>query len=232
MNVTDANRPIRVFERILGGGLGVGNIGVVMSRHGTGKAAILTSIALDHAMAGKQTLHICFGKSVDDVRAYDDEVLTEMMRCYGIENRAEVMTTVERNKQIYTYQDGEFTRHRLRNTLEILDKHAQFRPDLIEIQGWPSFSKMNEEEIRALRSIAEEFNCEIWLSAHTHREDDVDDRGMPAYVKGLEDHIEVIVALEPESNQVNLRFIKTHGKPVETNVHLEFDPKTMLIRWR
>lgn len=232
MSLADANRPIRVFEKVLDGGLGAGNIGVVMSRHGTGKAAILTSLALDHAMDGQHTLHVCFGKSVDDVRAYDDEVLAEMIRCYGIENKAEVMTTVERNKQIYTYQDGEFDRHRLRHTLEILAKHAEFRPNLIEIQGWPSFARMNVEEISALRAIAVEFECEIWLSAHTHRDDEVDERGLPKYIGELEEHIEVIVALEPESNHVNIRFVKSHDKPAATGVNLEFDPKTMVMRWR
>lgn len=232
MSLTDANRPIRVFEKVLDGGLGKGNIGVVMSRHGTGKTALLTSLAVDNAMSGHHTLHICFGKSVDDVRAYDDEVLAEIIRCYGIDDKAAVMTTVERNKQIYTYQDGDFNRHRLRSTLEILDKHAEFRPEFVEIQGWPSFSRMNEEEIRALRAIAVEFNCEIWLSAHTHREDEVDERGMPLYLGPLENHIEVIVALDPEMEHVNIRFVKTRGKAAESAVNLEFDPKTMLLRWR
>ena len=47
MSETDSNRPLRVFDRILGGGLGKGNIGVLTSRHGTGKVAILTLIAID-----------------------------------------------------------------------------------------------------------------------------------------------------------------------------------------
>ena len=127
---------------------------------------------------------------------------------------------------------SDFNRHRLRSTLEILDKHAEFRPEFVEIQGWPSFSRMNEEEIRALRAIAVEFNCEIWLSAHTHREDEVDERGMPLYLGPLENHIEVIVALDPEMEHVNIRFVKTHGKAAESAVNLEFDPKTMLMRWR
>ena len=44
---TDRNRPLRVFEKILNGGLGRGNIGVVMSSHGTGKLAVMTCVTVD-----------------------------------------------------------------------------------------------------------------------------------------------------------------------------------------
>ena len=140
-----------------------------MSRHGTGKAAVLSCIALDHAMSEFNTLHAVYGKSVNDIRAFDDEVLNAMIEHYGIEDRARVMTTVERHKQIYTYRDGEFSAVRLGGTLAFLKEHAQFQPHIIEIQGWPSFRSIDPEEIRALSTLAKDFETEIWLSAHTHR---------------------------------------------------------------
>ena len=39
MSITDQNRPLRVFDKVLKGGLGAGNLGIIMSRHGTGKTA-------------------------------------------------------------------------------------------------------------------------------------------------------------------------------------------------
>ncbi|MCA8961604.1 MAG: hypothetical protein KDC38_13865, partial [Planctomycetes bacterium] len=80
----DSNRPLRVLDKAIGGELGRGNLGLVMSRHGTGKLAVLTSIAIDHAMDSRNTLHVAVGKSLGDVRAYHDEVYAEILRTLGL----------------------------------------------------------------------------------------------------------------------------------------------------
>ena len=46
--------PLRLFEHSIHGGLGRGNIGVVVARHGIGKTAFLVGIALDDAMRGRK----------------------------------------------------------------------------------------------------------------------------------------------------------------------------------
>ena len=49
--------PLRVFERSIQGGLGKGNVGVVMSRAGAGKTAFLVDIALDDLMQAVSDTH-------------------------------------------------------------------------------------------------------------------------------------------------------------------------------
>ncbi|MCA8962626.1 MAG: hypothetical protein KDC38_19005, partial [Planctomycetes bacterium] len=102
---------------------------------------------------------------------------------------------------------------------------------MVELDGWPDFEKGScEAEVRGLKQLAQEFDTEIWLSAHMSRSDDCDGRGVPGGIVAVEDALSVIIGLEPEADHVNLRFIKTPGAP--PSVHLEFDPKSMLIRWR
>ncbi len=233
MSITDQNRPLRVFDKVLKGGLGAGNLGVIMSRHGTGKVAILTSIAIDHAMNGVNTLHAVLNKSVDEVRAYDDEVLHAMMEAHGMKDQAQIMTKVERHKQIYTWRSDSFCTDRLRKTLDFLGEHAQFRPGLIELQNWPDFETVDAAEIKALKKLAQDFDCEIWMSAHTHRSaDDLEGVKVPDYVKKLQDDISVLVALEPKGDHVRVRFLKTHDVTPAEGVNLEFSPTKMLLRWR
>ncbi len=230
MSITDQNRPLRVFDKVLKGGLGAGNLGIIMSRHGTGKNAILTSIAIDHAMSGVNTLHACVGKSVDEIRAYDDQVLQAMIAAHGIQNHAQTMTTVERHKQIYTYGSGDMNVERLRNTLVFLAEHAQFKPGLVELQMWPDFETTDEETMSALKKLAVEFETEIWMSAHTHRNED-EGVSIPDFVKRFDSLISVMVALEPKSDDVYVRFLKTHDfTPPEVN--LQFSPRKMLLRWQ
>ena len=230
MSQQDPNRPLRIFDKILHGGLGRGNLGILMSRHGTGKVAVMTTLAIDHAMNEHNSLHVAYGKPIDHVRAYDDEVLEEIMKAYDLNDRAELMTRVERHKQIYTYGSGQLDTKRLRNTLEFLSEHAQFRPQMVEIQGWPDFETITDDEIRAIKALAVEFDSEIWLSAHTHRGDEPGE-AIPPYISRFDNHLSVIVGLEEEAEHVNIRFLKTHDFTPPEGIHLEFDPRTMLIRW-
>jgi hypothetical protein len=230
MSLSDSNRPLRVFEKVLQGGLGAGNIGVIAARMGTGKHAVLTTIAIDHALGGHQTLHMAVNERVEDVRAYDDEILNEMLTSLGAENPAKVATEVERNKLIYTFTDGNFTATRMRQTLDFLREHAQFRPLLIEIQGWPNFEEVTPEEMLKLKNIAGEYGCEIWCSCLTHR-GDFDDNSMPDYLARFDDIISVLVTLDPKDTGVALRFLKTKDFDPPKDAHLEFDPKSMAIRW-
>jgi hypothetical protein len=232
MKSTEANRPMRVLEKVLGGGLGAGNLGVIVARHGTGKVAVMTAITLDHAMDGKRSLHVAVGKSVSDVRAYDDEVLHELCERLGLTDRGAIQTKVDRHHQIYTFADGRFSAERLRHTLAFLAEYAEFKPELIEIQGWPSFSQIEEADIQALKSTAVEHQCEIWLTAHSHRDDEFDSFGVPVQVGRFAGYISVLMSLEPEADHVPIRFIKVHETPPPEGINLEFDPKSMLIRWR
>lgn len=231
-NLTDANRPLRALDKVIQGGLGKGNIGVLASRHGTGKLAVLTSIAIDHAMDGRNVLHVALNESVQDIRAYDDEVFSEIAASLGIEDRADVLANVERHKQIYTYRTGGFSVDRLGETLAFLRDRAEFQPEMVELQGWPDFRSLAPSDFGDLKKLALEHECEIWCNAHTTRDDAVDDRGVPEFIARFVDDIEVLVALEPEGRHVNLKFIKTHDQEPPEGINLEFHPRSMLIRWR
>lgn len=232
MTEAGSNRPLRVFEKVLGGGLGAGNIGVLTSGHGTGKVAILTLIAIDKAMDGHNALHVTLGKSVRDIRAYRDEILEEVEKSLDISDRAEMLTRVERHSRIHTYGNGTFSLERFRQTLTFAQKHAEFSPDLVEISNWPDFEKVTREDIEGLKSLAKDFEFEVWLTAQTRRTTHHDVRHMPDFLTRVEDLLSVVVALEPEARHVPLRFVKVHdGSPPE-GIHLDFDPRTMLLRWR
>ena len=45
--------PIRIFDRAIGEGLGVGNVGVVLSRQGVGKTGFLIGLAVDQLLQGR-----------------------------------------------------------------------------------------------------------------------------------------------------------------------------------
>ena len=72
--------PLRVLEKSIHGGLGRGNVGVVVARHGIGKTAFLVGVGLDDLMRSRKVFHLSMGQSVDRVCAYYDEILMELAR--------------------------------------------------------------------------------------------------------------------------------------------------------
>ena len=74
----------------------------------------------------------------------------------------------------------------------------------------------------------------MWLSTQTHRDggDDRDERGIPAKVAKFEEYISVIIDLEPVANHVKLAILKDHDNRELAEMHIELDPRTLLLKWR
>lgn len=225
--------PLRVFERSLHGGLGKGNIGVVTSRKGVGKTAFLTDIALDDLMRERPVLHVTLQHSVERVITFYDEMFQELSRSQKLEDLAETRLAVERHRHILSYRGlKEFTLDRLRESLGFLAQHADFRPEALVLDGYPDFSAMSEGEMAALKQLARDFELELWVTALHHREgQEQDGRGVPAEVARFDTYLSVIVHLASEADHVMLRIVKDHENADLADLHLELDPRTLLLRW-
>ena len=88
--------PLRVFERSIHGGLGAGNLGVILSRPGMGKTAFMVGIALDSLMRGNKVFHVALEQSVDHVREHYDEIFNDLARTTHLDDAASVRVAVER----------------------------------------------------------------------------------------------------------------------------------------
>jgi hypothetical protein len=225
--------PLRVFERSTHGGLGKGNLGVVMSRAGVGKTAVLVGIALDDLMREHKVLHVNLHDPVDKVRAFYDEVFHDLAEHANLENRASTHLTAERHRMILSYTGGSFTMNKLRESLDMLKTQMLFEPEAIVIDGYPSFYKATEDQLQDLKKLAVELDAEIWLSTQTHREGDSrDERGIPEKVARFEEYLTVIVDLEPMADHVKITLLKDHDNRDLADLHMELDPKTLLLKWR
>src|SRR5262245_15774797 len=95
--------PLRVFEKSIHGGLGRGNIGLAVGRHGVGKTAFLVGVALDDLMRGRKVLHVALDQPVEKVREYYDEIFMDLARTAGFEDISREHLEMERNRNIHTY---------------------------------------------------------------------------------------------------------------------------------
>ncbi len=225
--------PLRMFEKAIDGGIGKGNIAVVLSRAGVGKTAFLVGIAVDALLQGRKVMHISTEESVEKLRAFYDEIFNLMCESLHLENRLQKHLELERNRQILVYNRKNFTLDKLTETATFLNEIAHFSPDVVIMDGTPRFEHSERWEIEGIKKLAASWEAEVWTSAQVHRDgQDHDDRGVPVEVAKYDDLIDVITLLEPQHTHVHVRILKDHDKTDAPNLNMELDPKTLLLRWQ
>ncbi len=105
----NARSPLRLLEKGLHGGLGPGNLGVVLAGHGVGKTAFLVGVALDELLRGGRVLHVCLDHSVSHVRAHYDTVYEELASSTQLEDAATTHTEIDRHRSIRAYAPSGFS---------------------------------------------------------------------------------------------------------------------------
>src|SRR5881275_1203609 len=158
--------PLRLFEHSIHGGLGRGNMGVVVARHGIGKTAFLVGVALDDAMRGRKVLHVSLDKTVDHLREFYDEIFMDLAHSAHLEDLATARLEMERNRMIHTYTGKSFTIHKLRHSINFLKENAHFDPACLILQGF-DFDRATVQDMEAFQELAGQFNIEMWMSAVT-----------------------------------------------------------------
>ena len=224
--------PLRVFERSIQGGLGKGNVGVVMSRAGAGKTAFLVDIALDDLMQERKVLHINIDNPVEKVREFYDEIFNDLAESQKLERRERAHLIVERNRLIQTYGRDSFSMDKVKVGIALAKEHMLFDPEVIILDGWPKFSTATDADVQELVDLAKQYDCELWVSARARREDERDDRGIPTKISRFDEKLAVIIQLEPESDHIKLNLVKDHDNKDVASLFLELDPRTLLVKWR
>jgi hypothetical protein len=220
--------PIRVLETSIHGGLGSGNIGVVVARHGVGKTAFLVCVGLDDLMRGRKTLHVSLEHDSDKVRAFYDEIFMDLAHERELEDVWKVRRDMERNRRIHCYLDNTFSIDKLREALAFMRDHGEFRPHVMIVDGY-GFARSTSEQMGRLRELAEEANAELWMSAVTHRESVMNEHGVPEPVAHLQNDVDVILRMAHDMKAVHVSLLKDHDNPEVPDLKLALDPRTMLL---
>jgi len=230
MEKTELNRrsPLRALEQSLAGGLGTGNIGVVVARTGIGKTAFLVGIALDQLLRGRRVLHISLGHSVEKICTYYDEIFADLAHDYELADVWQVRLEMERRRRIHVYSDGIMSTERVGQALEFMRQHADFAPTTIVIDDC-DFAKLSAVDLAALRALAGKDDCQIWMSAITTRDADVADDGIPEPVAHLRDAIDVVLRMAHDGNGVHITPLKVQAGATPSALKLALDPRTLLL---
>lgn len=220
-----ARSPIRLLEKGLHGGLGEGNLGLVLAGHGVGKTSFLVGVALDHLLRGRSVLHVALDQTVAHTRAFYDTVFDDLASQAHLEDEAVVHAEVDRLRSIRAYPPEGFDVAKLREAVK-LEEEASGRPALLILEGWEA-EQLGREQVQELASLARELGIEVWLSVACSGEQVA---ALPAPLEPARDEFAVILALEPGDGAVGLRALKDHDNPDVEALRVALDPKSLLLR--
>ncbi|HEY8154733.1 MAG TPA: hypothetical protein VII72_11450 [Myxococcota bacterium] len=220
----NARSPLRLLEKGLHGGLGVGNLGVVLAGHGVGKTAFLVGVALDELLRAGRVLHVCLDHTVAHVRAHYDTVFEELAASTHLENGRELHAEIDRHRSIRVYPPNTLTASKLRDAVKF-EIDAGAKPSLLILEGL-DFQTLAAGELAEIKALAAELAAEVWISSPVAEERVA---SLPAPLRKLGDLISVVLSLEPGDGVVGLRALKDHESPDPTALRVSLDPRTLLL---
>jgi hypothetical protein len=220
--------PLRLLEQSIHGGLGRGNLGVVVAQAGVGKTAFLVGVALDELMRDRKVLHVALDEPVDKIRGYYDEIFMDLAKSSGLEDIGNERLRLERNRNIHTYYGNTFSTAKLREAIAFLRAHMHFDPQALIIEGYP-FARATVADMQALRELAREIDGELWMSAVARPQPLMGEREVPQPVAHLAEAFDVILSMQHGQGVVHLRLLKDHDNPEVSDSHVALDPTTLLL---
>ncbi|HEY3353256.1 MAG TPA: hypothetical protein VGQ83_08420 [Polyangia bacterium] len=224
--------PLRILERSIHGGLGPGNLGVVMARAGVGKTAVLIQIGLDEAMRDRDVLHLALGQQLEHVQAWYDALFDDLARQTGLADRDTVRAIVNRHRVIHATGDAALTPERLEKTIDLYTKHAGFTPGVILVDGysWAGPIAQRAAELGAFKAAARRLGAELWMVATHGEATQPEGAALAPPCAAFIELIDVALFLEPERDHVTIRLLKDHGHDQVSSMHLNLDCDTMRLR--
>ncbi len=223
--------PLRVFEQSLDGGLGRGNLGVLVSRHGVGKTACLVHLATDKLLRGEHVIHVSFSGNVEHVINWYKEVFREVSDGRTLDDAATVYNNILSNRVVMNFSQENVTIDKVLSSLETLIKHGSFKADAILFDGY-KLTVATEDDVRKIKQFAQNMNLEVWFSVSPVRSDVMYDKyGVPNTMHKYIDLIDVLIGLiyNEERDKVVMTAVKAHDGVYEKPMGVSLDPKTMLI---
>lgn len=216
--------PVRFFEQITEGKLEAGEIGVLTSKKGLGKTAVLVQIALDMLLQDKQIVHVSFTQNASHVITWYEDLFAEMSKKKNLADAEEVKAELIRKRVILNLHQDEGAMAHIAKTLKALAT-GDIKTSCVIIDGL-SFTNANVEDLNVLKAYAKEAGIAVWASSDCDSEDVVS-----CLNKEIVDAIDVVVQLKQGSDAIDMKVLKARDNN-NADASLKLDSKTLLMSER
>jgi len=221
--------PIRIFEQSINGGLKPGEIGIIASPNGVGKTSVLVQLALDKLLQGRKVIHVSFTQHTQYVPVWYEDIFNEFISKKNLENAAEVKNDLVKNRVLMNFNQDGITKEQIIKSLRAMIIEGGFKADSIIIDGF-DFSRTDKTSISNVKTFATELGVSVWYSCSVKDEgQQYDKENIPLVIGGFADVIDVVIALRPKPDHIELSISKDRDSIISKSMAMKLDPKTLLI---
>jgi hypothetical protein len=220
--------PVRVFEKSIRGGLKAGEIGIIAAPSGIGKTSVLVQIALDKLLQGRKVIHISYTKHTDYVLAWYEDIFDEFVKKKKLENPEDVKSEAVKNRVLLKFSQEGVSEDQIHRSLKALIRDGGFDADAVIVDGF-DFSSCGQGRLARVRELARELSISVWYSCTVKGADAYDKQGIPVILRDALSSIDVIIALAPRPDHIDLIIRKDRDQFNAGQLALKLDPKTLLI---
>lgn len=205
-----------------------GGFCAVLARAGVGKTAFLVQLSLSALTQGQNVLHVSLADPIGKVNLGYKAAFQHLTQSLSLEISESIWMKLLPHRFIMSIREPGFSVSALEERMADLTEQEIFRPEFILVDGLP-VGDSPRELLTDLKALATRGELPTWVSVRTHREDPLDDDGIPMTLSAVTDLFDLIIHLIPEGNQIHVKPVKwpaetSPGKP------LRLDPATMLVR--
>jgi hypothetical protein len=226
----NAQSPLRILERSIHGGLGRGNLGVILAPAGVGKSACLVQIGLDDLMREKAVLHVAVGQTVEHVSTWYDVLFDDLADQVELADRGGVRESIGHRRVIRAFAEGAFRPQRLDEALAQLEGALKLQPSAILIDGFDWTGPGCTAAVESIKALAGRAGAELWMTAQTPRGYDVaSPRTLTPPCEPCAALIDVGLFLEPHGSHVEVRLVKDFGNASPAGVRLTLHSDTLRL---
>ncbi|MEW6547968.1 MAG: hypothetical protein AB1407_00765 [Spirochaetota bacterium] len=221
--------PMRILEKSIAGGLGAGNIGIVASRKGVGKTAVLVQLALDKLIQGEKVIHVSFNAHTSYVISWYKNIFDEMAKRRNLENIEDVKDQLVRNRVIMNFTQEGVTVEQITRSLKAMIVDGGFDAKTVIVDGF-DFSRATVERFVKVKEFLGEMGIEAWYSCTLSGEDPLFDKNnIPILLREIASLLSVIIIMEPQRDFIHFKVVKDHDRLNPRDLDLKLETKSLLI---
>jgi hypothetical protein len=227
--MADESAVCRGYAKIPVSRPGPGEMGVLLARAGAGKTACLTQLAIGYLLDKEPVLHVCVDVVPDKVKLWYNELLKDIFSNRPECNASDLQRAIEPLRFIMSFLNQTFSPEKLEMSIDNLKEQAKFEPSLIILDGL-DFDRSARPLFEKIGDLARRHSTSVWVSARSHRHvPDVNERGIPYPVDGMDDLFSSIFVLLPEDDGIKLKALKEKGNYNPAVSEFELNPSTFLL---
>jgi hypothetical protein len=201
--------------------------GAVLSRAGVGKTSFLIQIALIQLLKDQKVLHVSLEDSIEKINLRYSEGYTNLIDSIGYvdPNKAKLLwDDIHTHKVGISYNEASFDTGKIRDYLDSFKSVGMKAPSMMILDGI-DFDQDNTKLLEELSELHKNFSISIWFAMQNHREEGLNDDGLPLQLATHEALFDKAVFLNPVDNKIQAVVLKDGER---ADVKFMLDPATMM----